>query len=161
MLHRRLATKYSVKDKENLASHNIWSGGEYNKNSQSDIHLSNATVIISDEHSTNGEYSYKVTPSSETGYFNVYYDVLNNITGKTAILTLDYSSESSTTHINIIQFNSHNAELSRVHLQPPSTDEFNPITMTASNLNQDCVILCIRVSFSTIIFLDNISLKIQ
>lgn len=64
-------------------------------------------------------------------------------------------------HINIIQFNSNNAELSRVHLQPPATYEFNPITMTASNLNQDCVRIVLRVSFSTIIFLDNITLEIQ
>ena len=160
MLHRQLATKYSVKDKDNILTHNQWSGGEYDKNSQSDINLSTATVIISDEHSSNGEYSYKVTPSSETGYFNIIFDSLNDVAGKTALLTLDYLTNSSTSRVNIIQVNSNNGEIDRKWVQLTSDNIFNEVILT-SQLQDDCVKIIIRVLLDTVLFLDNITLKIQ
>ena len=94
MLHRRLATKYSVKDKNNLFSHSVWSAGEINNSlSQFDIH--NTTATLTEEYSFIGNSSIKISPNDITKewYINVDGNNLFNEIGKTVILTVDvYSS---------------------------------------------------------------------
>lgn len=155
--------RYFVKDKDNILTHNHWSGGEYDKNNQSDIFLSSATVVISNEHSSNGEYSYKITPIQDSGYFNINLYNLLNVSGKTARLTLDYLllTNSSTSRVNIIQLNSNNAEITRTGVQLSSNDTFDHVSLTSLQLDANCVTIVIRVLLDATLFLDNLNFKIQ
>ena len=86
--------------------------------------------------------------------------MLNDISDKTALLTLDYLTNSSTSRVNIIQVNSNNGEITRKWVQLTSDNIFNEVILT-SQLQDDCVKIIIRVSLDTVLFLDNINLKIQ
>lgn len=86
--------------------------------------------------------------------------MLDDITDKTALLTLDYLTNSSTSRVNIIQLNSNNSEIGRKWVQLTSNSIFNSVSLT-SKLNEDCVKLIIRVLLDAVLFLDNINFKIQ
>lgn len=86
--------------------------------------------------------------------------MLNDISDKTALLTLDYLTNSSTSRVNIIQVNSNNGEITRKWVQLTSDNIFNEVILT-SQLQDDCVKIIIRVVLDTVLFLDNINLKIQ
>lgn len=86
--------------------------------------------------------------------------MLNDISDKTALLTLDYLTNSSTSRVNIIQVNSNNGEITRKWVQLTSDNIFNEVILT-SQLQDDCVKIIIRVALDTVLFLDNINLKIQ
>ena len=66
MLHRQLATKYSVKDKDNILSYNQWSCGDYSNNLNGFTKRPSDTCNyeLSDEWSGNGKYSIKFTGST-------------------------------------------------------------------------------------------------
>lgn len=80
--------------------------------------------------------------------------------GNTVSLTCDYVTSSSSSRVNLIQLNSNNAEISRGGVQLTPNNIFNQVNLTR-DLDNACVKIIIRVLLDNIIFLDNISLKIQ
>lgn len=136
---------------------NQWSGGEYNNNIE-DFSISMIRAAVSNRASSKGNFSFRAWPITDEGYLNINV-TLEDITGENATLTFDYSSGSSTV-ANLIQTDSNNQELSRISTTLNPTNGFAPITLTSA-LDNDCTKLIIRIKVVSVIFIDNISLKIQ
>ncbi|WP_296882100.1 hypothetical protein [uncultured Methanobrevibacter sp.] len=57
-----------VKDKTNIVPHNVWTAGDYSKNTNKFNTWNNGVITTSNEWSSNGEYSIKFTQSTATAW---------------------------------------------------------------------------------------------
>ena len=105
-----------VKDKNNLASHNLWSGGEYT-NTTSGLTLSAAQGIVSNEWATNHNASFKITNTSDTSYITLWNSMEYSLENKSLQVSIDQNITTSSFHLQIIQYDSNHQSLKTVQVQ--------------------------------------------
>lgn len=149
-----------IKDKNNLVSTTIWSGGEYSWNTNN-MQLSTVKLTSTKDFYTNGDSSYKITTTDNGGYFNVVIDVDSSFRGRRLTCSFDYNLQSEFIRANLIQFNS-GTELGRVYvLGSPSNND----TLIVSNiLSENCTTVRLRIfipELENILLIDNIEMHFQ
>lgn len=147
----------TVKDKNNLADYNFWSGGDYLKNTNN-ISVDNGTIELSSYHS-NGECSFKLIRTSSDGncIFRVTPITLTNEDiGKIVNFSCDIYSPNNNASIQIYN-NSYKTA------QVPVNDNF--YTYSISHIititNGKYSIFLTNNELGAYCYIDNISIIIQ
>lgn len=97
---------YSIKDKVNLASHYVWSGGDYDTISEELIHSSNVQYKRSMGYHINGDYSLQVNfDGSAWSWINLWS--MDNDVGETYHIRLKISNDSQPVTVRLIELPSH------------------------------------------------------
>ena len=103
---RQYQIQYSIKDNENLATHNIWSGGDY-LNNTTGLWVINGVSEASSEYQYNGDKSFKMTTITAPLQMNVikidYFHV-----GESLTASLNYNIPTGSAHLVFIQLDSEN-----------------------------------------------------
>lgn len=107
----------SVKDKNNLFSHNLWSGSSYNKSISSSEYVKGTGVTISSSQDCSyiGDYSVKLTVidnSRKWGRFNVPYSPSD--IGKTVKASAMIYSKNISVSCNLLFLDSTRAEIGNI-----------------------------------------------
>lgn len=150
----------SVKDKDNLFDFNIWSGGDYLKNTTG-INSDNVTL---EPISYNGENSFKlVKPAGYTS--NSYYSFTINISesdvGKSLIFSARVYSPDNIAWMSITENNDYNS------LEIPQNTKFEKFTLSntisSNKIYKLYVILNRRdnPNGESVVFVDDLIAKIQ
>ena len=162
MLYGWFYLRKSVKDSDNLITHNIWSGGDYSK---STVGFSSGVgeISVSNEKSTKGDNSIKIVEGN--AYFK--YDVNPADVGKTLEITTDiYNPTSSTVQMYIYatKFGASNSSMKWLTVEQSSTG-FQSISSTQLVIPDYTTVTCVFTMSNTntgdTIYVDNISLSIQ
>lgn len=143
---------YSVKDKDNLASVNQWSGGDYNNNTAG---LSGTlTAEVSSDYSTNGDKSFKITSSgSDYAYCGLFtsssqFSNGDSVTG--SIKILNNSGSSVTLRLLQIEGNAYQ------NVTVPSSDTIQTVSVSHT-LTADSSVSLRIVSYALItVYVDDI-----
>lgn len=157
-------SKHFVKDKNNLLSHNLWSGGELLNNSTGFSNNTANQVIISSDYSTNGVKSFKLTKTKNgVEYFYFHWLTPYTETGSTLILTWDTKVVNNAYYAMALRAMNENArDLSRQSISITQTSINNQLSITIPENNSyiSCFIT-MQGDENSIIYLDNLHLNSQ
>ena len=155
----------SVKDKDNLAPHNVWSGGDYSHDftgftlmGQDD----NNFTELDNTHPTNGEYNIKLTRINESPYYyniQYVYTVNSEDYGKTATLTADITSNLNNSAVLMIR-SSGKQTTTTIPVNSQSTFSVS-YAITEDNAKLECLIPTFPGNTTGSVYIDNIHLNIQ
>ena len=155
-----------IKDKGNLLSYNIWSGGDLNKTIASSeyTHVSSISAQVSELNSAIGDYSIEVDYSGDgtsSGWFRL---ALNNfsesLVGKTITFSGQIYSPEPAPYLKIYLRHGSTA-VAEEGLNLSQNSEFTPFTISAEIT--DATVDTIIFNFSTIhtFWLDNLVAKLE
>lgn len=115
-----------VKDKNNLWPHAFYFAGDYLPLPENQLINSKVTIQSSNDWSSNGESSLKLTSNSTGGYLRFKYDISGNDIGKTCVLGINvFSNVIGNVYLN--GFDNNNSVLLNKQVQYPA----NTGTMTS------------------------------
>ena len=138
-----------VKDTDNILTHNQWSGGEYNRNTEG--METNDMIITSNDYSKIGENSFKIINNSDTTKYGGV-SAISAIAGKT--YTFKATIYNPLTQVNmVIRDTQWNAQ--SVSIPPSNKAETYTLTLEVS---QNTTIYCNFNVLSNFIYVDDISL---
>ena len=102
----------SVKDKLNLYSYNVWSGGEYDNTLTEIVFHTGQDVTITDEYSTNGNKSFKIVKiNNEPSYFAIDCKQLQINPNQIITITADIKLVQGTCNIQQRLYDSSNIQI--------------------------------------------------
>ncbi|WP_405286316.1 hypothetical protein [Methanobrevibacter sp.] len=149
----------NIKDKNNIISYNLWSGGDFSKNISSDYHFQSSTGNLSD-HNTNGDYSVHITRSIENtgnGYLQFYPPLTSEDIGKTITLTVDIYTPNNNVAVQI-----YSSTYSGVTVPKNTSFETISISKVISNVPSACIInLFSSTEHELDCYIDNLRTYIQ
>lgn len=97
---------YSIKDKDNLADHNSWSGTDYLRRTAQFISSPTITRESNSTFSSNGDYSLKITSSAST-YQSTLLTEANVNAGETYDATIDILTNTNNVELRCFEDDSH------------------------------------------------------
>ena len=146
-----------VKDKTNLAPHNLWLGGDYT-NDTTDLIVTGGSEEVTDEWSTNYSKCFKITKTSTYCYIYVWQQQEYDSENKTLQISIDQKIPTSSFHLQIIQFNTNKEQL-KVDQVGGFIGSANPLILTAQtveNVNYITIRIARYGEKGEILYLDNI-----
>lgn len=147
-----------MKDNNNLIPHNIWSGGEYNKNTSGLIIAPGLKITLTNEYSSIGEQSFKATTIDDQYMWVQYllYGEYNDLQGKSTIYT-----PTSEIILGIVFFYSDDSQ-HMDYISIPSSDKPQLITLNAkSHQDKEVTSVALRITIKSLnksSYFDNLSL---
>ena len=149
-----------VKDKLNLVPHNVWVCGDYSNDLTGFVNNPNNTntfVVVTDEYSTNGVKSIKLTRLSSGAYWltikHIYSPTESDV-NKTATLTVDTKNELN----NAASLQMNNGSLKYIGI--PIGENTITVSTTVLNNSLECIVGFNGATTGNL-YVDNIRLNIQ
>ena len=152
-----------IKDTENLATYNQWSGGDYSHNTNGLQVYTNQpiTITIDKDHSTNNDSSFKVVSTGKLwGFIDILitdFDIGDKIQATIDLLPIQSSC------ILSVRAEGSNADIMTSIVTVPQNSVFNTYSVTSTSIPMGTTEVRIRISQNTVnpstFFMDNILVK--
>lgn len=143
----------SVKDTENILDYNIWSGGDYLKNTNG-FTIANGSLARTTNYSSNGESSIYLLRLQGNSYVSFSVPLSDSDIGKTITFKVDVYSPNDSAQLQI----SHNSQYESSTCN--SNSEFQTITLSRTIVNSDSLYCIIKLN-EIDCYIDNLSITIQ
>lgn len=157
--HRQSTITTTVKDKNNLLSHNNWSGTDYLKRPSTGYVADGLTIESSNDPSTNGEYCYKITNSKSGGVNFILENIPDSfLNGTTYTVNADFFVN-NTRSVLFVQGIKNDSTTTAISINVPKNNALTPITSTFT-LTSDYTSLRIAIMLvdEGITYMDNFNL---
>lgn len=147
----------NVKDKNNLLSHALWSGGDYSNN-LNEIVLTDEELSISSEWKYNGDFSLKFVSTKATHKFVVDTEYFNG--GDDLTITFNCLNVVESVVLRLFQFSNGNWSGTSLNIPPSNTMQEPSITITTSeNVSKVRFLVEAYGGIGKVIYVDNIQLS--
>lgn len=149
-----------MKDKNNLAPINVWSGGDYLNTREGYIRAGNNILTVSNEYSINGETSIKSTRIGDTGtYFDICHLTDLNEGDTITISASIYNPECICSCVVYSQNPATNITLMRL----PKSDKVNKISISGQIplFDHYVTMRCFVMELGCSVYIDDVDVRIS
>ena len=153
--------EYSVKDKNNILTHNIWSAGEY-LNSLSDITVgNNANAVISSDWAYNGNSSIKFTQTGSGGSRSMLISYSYSEVGNTLTASINCLNTANISYLKFYQLKD-GSVLGSQTVNIPASNDMQTVSATfttVDTINTLRIVIETTDNVGQTIFVDNIKIQ--